>query len=75
MYRTVVDGEGPPPHRHTHEDETIFVLEGTIQAECGDPVDRRFRHHVLPTARVDAHLPVHRRSGHDSVHHHTGTSR
>lgn len=38
LYRTVVDGEGPPPHRHTHEDETIVVLDGTIEADCGDDV-------------------------------------
>lgn len=38
VYRTVVDGEGPPPHRHSHEDETIIVLDGTMQAECGDDV-------------------------------------
>lgn len=38
VYRSVVDGEGPPPHIHTHEDETIFVLAGTIEAECGDEV-------------------------------------
>lgn len=36
VYRTVVDGDGPPPHRHSHEDETIIVLDGTMQAECGD---------------------------------------
>lgn len=36
LYRTVVDGQGPPPHRHANEDETIFVLEGTMQAECGE---------------------------------------
>ncbi len=35
LYRTVVDGQGPPPHRHVHEDETIFVLEGTMEVECG----------------------------------------
>lgn len=36
MYRTVVDGQGPPPHRHTHEDETIVVLEGTMQVQCDE---------------------------------------
>lgn len=36
LYRTIVDGQGPPPHRHVHEDETIVVLDGTMQAECGD---------------------------------------
>jgi quercetin dioxygenase-like cupin family protein len=35
LYRTVVDGQGPPPHRHVHEDETIVVLDGTIEAQCG----------------------------------------
>lgn len=35
LYRTVLDGDGPPPHRHTHEDETIVVLGGTVEAECG----------------------------------------
>jgi quercetin dioxygenase-like cupin family protein len=40
LYRTVVDGEGPPPHRHTHEDETIVVLDGLIEAACGDDVLR-----------------------------------
>ena len=36
LYRTVVDGAGPPPHRHDDTDETIHVLEGTMQVECGD---------------------------------------
>lgn len=36
VYRTVVDGQGPPPHRHSREDETIIVLDGTMQADCGD---------------------------------------
>lgn len=36
IYRTVVDGQGPPPHRHSHEDESIIVLDGTLQADCGD---------------------------------------
>lgn len=36
LYRTIVDGQGPPPHRHVKEDETIVVLDGTMQAECGD---------------------------------------
>lgn len=36
MYRTVVDGQGPPRHQHVHEDETIVVLEGTMEVDCGD---------------------------------------
>lgn len=35
MYRDVVDGDGPPPHVHTHEDETIYILDGTLRVECG----------------------------------------
>ena len=38
LYRTIVDGQGPPPHQHTHEDETIVVLDGTVEAECGPDV-------------------------------------
>lgn len=33
LYRTTVDGQGPPPHRHRNEDETIFVLDGTMEVE------------------------------------------
>lgn len=36
LYRTIVDGQGPPPHRHTREDETIVVLDGTVQVDCAD---------------------------------------
>lgn len=36
MYRTVVDGEGPPLHVHTHEDEVIVVLDGHVECECGE---------------------------------------
>lgn len=36
VYRSVVDGQGPPPHTHRHQDETIFVISGVIEAECGD---------------------------------------
>lgn len=35
LYRSIIDGAGPPPHVHQHEDEAIFVLSGTIEAECG----------------------------------------
>lgn len=40
LYRSAVDGEGPPRHIHTHEDETIYVLSGQVEAECGDDVLR-----------------------------------
>ena len=34
IYRSVVDGAGPPPHTHRREDETIHVLAGTVEADC-----------------------------------------
>lgn len=36
VYESVVDGDGPPTHTHTREDETLYVLDGALQAECGD---------------------------------------
>ncbi|HEX8859102.1 MAG TPA: cupin domain-containing protein [Actinomycetes bacterium] len=30
-----IDG-GPPRHTHTHEDESFYVLTGTLEVECGD---------------------------------------
>jgi quercetin dioxygenase-like cupin family protein len=31
-------GEGPPFHRHLSQDETIYVLEGTIRVRLGEEV-------------------------------------
>ena len=36
LYRTIVDGDGPPLHEHVHEDETIHVLQGRMEVDCGD---------------------------------------
>lgn len=36
LYRTVVDGDGPPVHEHRHEDETIYVLDGQMEVDCGE---------------------------------------
>lgn len=33
---TVFPGGGPPPHLHTKEDETFYVLEGEITFQVGD---------------------------------------
>lgn len=38
LYRTVLDGDGPPLHQHMHEDETIVVLDGMVEAVCGPDV-------------------------------------
>ena len=35
LYRSIVDGDGPPWHEHVHEDETIHVLDGEMEVECG----------------------------------------
>ena len=32
----VLPGGGPPPHLHTREDETFYVLEGEITFQIGD---------------------------------------
>jgi|SRR5262245_25369992 len=32
----VVDGQGPPRHTHTREDESIYVFTGTLDVECGE---------------------------------------
>jgi quercetin dioxygenase-like cupin family protein len=31
----MVVGQGPPRHTHTREDESIYVLTGTLDVECG----------------------------------------
>jgi mannose-6-phosphate isomerase-like protein (cupin superfamily) len=31
-------GHEPPPHRHEHEDEVFYIIEGQIEAHCGDQV-------------------------------------
>lgn len=36
VYRSTVDGPGPPFHIHQHEDEAIFVLNGVLEATCGE---------------------------------------
>ena len=36
LYRSVIDGPGPPLHQHRHEDETIYVLDGTMAVVCGE---------------------------------------
>lgn len=35
---TVDPGQGPPPHRHSREDECFYVVEGTFEFLCGDTV-------------------------------------
>jgi quercetin dioxygenase-like cupin family protein len=36
MEATNAPGEGPPLHRHTREDETVYVLEGEFRWKLGD---------------------------------------
>jgi quercetin dioxygenase-like cupin family protein len=31
----VVDGQGPPRHTHTREDESVYVFTGALDVECG----------------------------------------
>ncbi|HEY6593340.1 MAG TPA: cupin domain-containing protein [Asanoa sp.] len=32
----VVDGQGPPRHTHTREDESVYLFSGTLGVECGE---------------------------------------
>ena len=32
----VPPGGGPPPHRHAHEDESFYLLEGEVTLQLGD---------------------------------------
>lgn len=32
----VVDGQGPPRHTHTREDESVYILTGALAVECGE---------------------------------------
>ena len=31
-------GAEPPPHMHTREDETFYIMEGELTIQCGDEV-------------------------------------
>ena len=35
LIEVAIDG-GPPRHTHTREDESFYVLTGTLEVECGD---------------------------------------
>ena len=35
LIEVAIDG-GPPRHTHTREDESFYVLTGTLDVECGD---------------------------------------
>jgi quercetin dioxygenase-like cupin family protein len=39
VIETTIDG-GPPRHTHSREDDSFYVLEGTLDVECGED---RFR--------------------------------
>jgi quercetin dioxygenase-like cupin family protein len=39
LIEVAIDG-GPPRHTHSREDESFYVLTGTLEVECGDD---RFR--------------------------------
>ena len=36
VYETRIEGGGPPLHVHDHEDECLYVLEGTLAVRCGE---------------------------------------
>jgi quercetin dioxygenase-like cupin family protein len=57
-------GFGPPPHVHEREDEAFYVLEGTMEIDCGDqhwtagPGDFAFLPRNIPHAFVITDGPV-----------------
>ena len=38
MEADVPNGAGPPPHVHSREDETLYILEGDLEVQLGDEV-------------------------------------
>jgi quercetin dioxygenase-like cupin family protein len=52
MFETVVfPGGGPPPHSHSREEESFFVLEGEITFQVGDE-------QIIANAGTFANMPV-----------------
>lgn len=35
---SIPPGSGPPPHRHAHEDETFYLLAGSLEVQANDDV-------------------------------------
>jgi hypothetical protein len=63
VIEAMIDG-GPPRHTHSREDESFYVLTGTLDVECGED---RFRAGpgvvCVPAAQPAARLPVRGWSG------------
>lgn len=51
LLETIVPvGSEVPPHTHTREDETFYILEGTLEIQCGGRT-------IIATKGTTAHLP------------------
>ena len=47
MWEAIVPpGGGPPPHIHSREEESFYILEGEITFTVGEAEDRRHGRHV-----------------------------
>jgi mannose-6-phosphate isomerase-like protein (cupin superfamily) len=53
LIEVAIDG-GPPRHIHSREDESFYVLTGTLEVECGDD---RFRAGPGSLVFLPRHLP------------------
>ena len=53
LIEVAIDG-GPPRHTHSREDESFYVLTGTLEVECGDD---RFRAGPGSLVFLPRHLP------------------
>ena len=63
-------GEGPPLHRHEHEDELFYVLDGTFKFQIdGQNLHRRKRRLRLRTPWHYPRLPKHRQNHRHAPHH------
>lgn len=55
MEALVPPGGGPPPHIHTREDETFYVLEGEIEFLLGEELISAGRGHFVSVPRGTVH--------------------
>ena len=55
MEALVPPGGGPPPHVHTREDETFYVLEGEVEFLLGDELVQAGAGHFVNVPRGTVH--------------------
>src|SRR5215471_17803202 len=73
----VPPGGGPPPHIHEREDETFYLLQGTLTVQVGDQTIHGSQGDCAHLPRgIVPFVPQHRkREGEDVGHRHAGWDR